>query len=75
MMMEILLSLLPIDLLQTYQSVSAGDWSARSPEFMQTDVIVLSILLYAFLGKGADSLVKLLERWQLAWRPALQGPQ
>jgi Cytochrome C and Quinol oxidase polypeptide I len=39
MMMEILLSLLPIGLLQTYQSVSAGYWSARSPEFMQTGVM------------------------------------
>ena len=34
--MELLLSLLPIGLLQTYQSVSVGYWSARSPEFMQT---------------------------------------
>jgi hypothetical protein len=32
-------------------------------------------LLYAFLGKGADSLVKVLERWQLSWRPALPGPR
>jgi nitric oxide reductase subunit B len=39
MLMEILLSLLPIGLLQTYQSVSAGYWSARSPEFMQTEVM------------------------------------
>ena len=39
MMLEILLSLLPIGLLQTYQSVSAGYWSARSPEFMQTDTM------------------------------------
>jgi sulfonate transport system permease protein len=52
-----------------------GYMAMQAREFMQTDVIVLSILLYAFLGKGADSLVKLLERWQLAWRPALQGPQ
>lgn len=36
MLMEILFSLLPIGLLQTYQSVSVGYWSARSPEFMQT---------------------------------------
>ena len=36
MMMEILFSLLPIGLLQTYQSVAVGYWSARSPEFMQT---------------------------------------
>lgn len=39
MMMEILFSLLPIGLLQTYQSVSNGYWSARSPEFMQTDLM------------------------------------
>ena len=31
--------LLPIGLLQTYQSVSVGYWSARSPEFMQTDLM------------------------------------
>jgi nitric oxide reductase subunit B len=31
--------MLPIGLLQTYQSVSAGYWSARSPEFMQTEVM------------------------------------
>ncbi len=35
--MEIFFSLLPIGLLQTYQSVSVGYWSARSPEFMQTE--------------------------------------
>lgn len=39
MMLEILFSLLPIGLLQTYQSVSVGYWSARSSEFMQTDLM------------------------------------
>lgn len=39
MMLEILLSLLPIGLLQTYQSVSQGYWYARSPEFMQTPLM------------------------------------
>ncbi len=39
MMLEILFSLLPIGLMQTYQSVSVGYWSARSPEFMQTDLM------------------------------------
>lgn len=39
MFLEIVLSLLPIGLMQTYQSVSVGYWSARSPEFMQTDVM------------------------------------
>jgi sulfonate transport system permease protein len=50
-----------------------GYMAMQAREFMQTDVIVLSILLYALLGKGADSLVKVLERWALAWRPASQG--
>src|SRR5262252_5353738 len=39
MLMEIVLSLLPIGLMQTYQSVAVGYWSARSPEFMQTGVM------------------------------------
>ena len=39
MLMEILFSLLPIGLLQTYQSISVGYWSARSPEFMQTPLM------------------------------------
>lgn len=39
MLMEIVLSLLPVGLLQTHQSVSVGYWSARSPEFMQTDLM------------------------------------
>jgi nitric oxide reductase subunit B len=39
MLLEIFLSLLPVGLLQTYQSVSHGYWSARSPEFMQTDLM------------------------------------
>lgn len=39
MLMEILFSLLPIGLLQTYQSVSQGYWYARSPEFMQTTLM------------------------------------
>jgi sulfonate transport system permease protein len=52
-----------------------GYMAMQAREFMQTDVIVLSILLYALLGKGADSLVKVLERWALAWRPDSQGPR
>jgi nitric oxide reductase subunit B len=33
------LSLLPVGLLQTYQSGNAGYWHVRSPEFMQTDLM------------------------------------
>ncbi len=39
MLMELLLSLLPIGLLQTYQSIAVGYWSARSPEFMQAPLM------------------------------------
>ena len=39
LMLEIVLSLLPVGLMQTYQSVSVGYWSARSPEFLQTDLM------------------------------------
>jgi nitric oxide reductase subunit B len=39
LMLEILLSLLPVGLMQTYQSVSVGYWSARSSEFLQTDLM------------------------------------
>ena len=39
LLMMMLLSLLPIGLLQTYESVSVGYWSARSAEFMQTDLM------------------------------------
>ena len=39
LMLEILLSLLPVGLLQTYQSVSVSYWSARSAEFLQSDLM------------------------------------
>jgi sulfonate transport system permease protein len=37
---------------------------------MQTDVIVLGILIYALLGKLADGAAKLLERSLLPWQAA-----
>jgi sulfonate transport system permease protein len=42
--------------------------SAR--EFMQTDVVVACVILYALLGKWADSTARWLERWFLAWHPS-----
>jgi sulfonate transport system permease protein len=41
-------------------------------EFLQTDVVVVGILLYAALGKVADVLAKWLERVALRWHPAYQ---
>ena len=42
-------------------------------EFLQTDVVVVGILLYALLGKLADVIARWLEhvtlRWHLAHQP------
>lgn len=47
-----------------------GYMAMNAREFMQTDVVVLSILLYALLGKLADSIVRALEHWWLPWHPS-----
>lgn len=47
-----------------------GYMAMQAREFMQTDVIVLAILIYAVLGKVADSSVRILERRFLSWNPA-----
>lgn len=39
MFLELILSLSPVGLMQTYESISVGYWSARSSEFMQTDLM------------------------------------
>lgn len=45
-----------------------GYMAMDAREFMQMDVVVLSILLYALLGKLADVLAKALEYRCLRWR-------
>jgi sulfonate transport system permease protein len=47
-----------------------GYMAMNAREFMQTDVVVMSILLYALLGKLADSIVRFLERSWLPWHPS-----
>jgi sulfonate transport system permease protein len=49
-----------------------GYMAMNAREFMQTDVVLLAIIIYALLGKGADLLVVVLERWLLSWHPAYQ---
>ncbi len=49
-----------------------GYMAMNAREFMQTDVVVLSILLYALLGKLADIVVRALEGWLLPWHPSQQ---
>ncbi len=47
-----------------------GYLAMNAREFLQTDVVVLAILLYALLGKGADLSARALERYWLRWHPA-----
>ncbi|MFO1114484.1 MAG: aliphatic sulfonate ABC transporter permease SsuC [Beijerinckiaceae bacterium] len=47
-----------------------GYMAMQAREFMQTDVVVLAILIYALLGKAADSAARLLEARFLKWNPA-----
>lgn len=50
-----------------------GYLTMNAREFLQTDVVLVGILLYALLGKLADVLAKALERWWLVWHPAYRG--
>ncbi|MDR5741372.1 MULTISPECIES: aliphatic sulfonate ABC transporter permease SsuC [unclassified Caballeronia] len=49
-----------------------GYMTMNAREFLQTDVVVVGILLYAVLGKLADVLAKGIERVALRWHPAYQ---
>jgi ABC-type nitrate/sulfonate/bicarbonate transport system, permease component len=50
-----------------------GYMAMNAREFLQTDVVVLAVLLYALLGKLADVLAKLAERATLQWHPAFRN--
>ena len=54
-------------------SSGLGYMAMQAREFLLIDVVVLSILIYALLGKLADSLARLLERLSLQWHPAFQN--
>ena len=49
-----------------------GYMAMQAREFMQVDVVVLAILIYALLGKLADATARGLERRCLSWHPAFQ---
>jgi sulfonate transport system permease protein len=53
-------------------SSGIGYMAMQAREFLLVDVVVLSIVIYALLGKLADSSARLLERLCLAWHPAFQ---
>jgi sulfonate transport system permease protein len=49
-----------------------GYMTMNAREFLQTDVVLVGILLYALLGKLADVLARALERGWLRWHPGYQ---
>jgi sulfonate transport system permease protein len=54
-------------------SAGIGYMAMQAREFLLVDVVVLSILISALLGKSADSITRWLERRCLGWHPAFQG--
>ncbi|WP_108073697.1 aliphatic sulfonate ABC transporter permease SsuC, partial [Heyndrickxia sporothermodurans] len=58
---------------ETISSTSGiGYMAMTAREFMQMDIIVLSILLYALLGKASDIIAKFFEKKWLQWHPNYQ---
>jgi sulfonate transport system permease protein len=49
-----------------------GYMTMNAREFLQTDVVLVGILVYALLGKAADVLAHALERSWLRWHPGYQ---
>ncbi len=49
-----------------------GYMAMNAREFLQTDIVVFSILLYALLGKLADAIARFLEARLLEWHPSYQ---
>ncbi|MBV9577993.1 MAG: ABC transporter permease subunit [Chloroflexi bacterium] len=50
-------------------SSGIGYLAMDAREFMRTDIIVLTVLIYALLGASSDGLGRLLERRFLRWHP------
>jgi sulfonate transport system permease protein len=55
-------------------SSGIGYMTMNAREFLQTDVVLLGIIIYALLGKLADMLTRAIERRALAWHPAFAAP-
>lgn len=49
-----------------------GFMTMNAREFLQTDVVLVGILMYALLGKLADSFAVILEKYLLRWHPGYQ---
>jgi sulfonate transport system permease protein len=54
-------------------SEGIGYMTMNAREFLQTDIVLVGVLLYALLGKLADLIARGLERRFLRWNPAYLG--
>jgi sulfonate transport system permease protein len=50
-----------------------GYLTMNAREFLQTDIVLVGILLYAALGKLADLFARALEQYWLRWHPGYQN--
>jgi sulfonate transport system permease protein len=50
-----------------------GALMTNAQNLMQTDVILVGLLVYSALGLASDRLVRALERWALSWRHGLRS--
>lgn len=53
-------------------SSGLGYMAMQAREFLLVDVVLLAILIYALLGKLADSVARALERRTLQWHPSFR---
>jgi sulfonate transport system permease protein len=53
---------------QINANAGLGNMIQQAQSFLQNDVIMVALIVYAILGLIADSLVRMLERRALAWR-------
>ncbi|WP_406272223.1 ABC transporter permease subunit [Actinacidiphila glaucinigra] len=58
---------------QINASDGIGFLMTQARDFLRTDVIVVCLVVYAFLGLTADIVVRALERLLLQWRPTFTG--
>jgi sulfonate transport system permease protein len=58
---------------QVNASQGIGYLMTNAEQFFQTDVIVVCLIVYAFLGLFTDLIVRLAIRYLLAWRESFEG--
>ncbi|MEU6141182.1 ABC transporter permease [Streptomyces sp. NPDC047081] len=58
---------------QVNADAGIGFLMVQARDFLRTDVIVVCLIVYAFLGLLADLIVRTLERLLLQWRPTFTG--